>query len=455
MRGDITAPKFGISAEDMAELAAEVSVVFNSAATVRFTEPIEVAYENNIYSVEQLVQVCDQLAKLEAVVHISTAYSNCHRDSVGEIMYEPAITHDRLRDSLAKINEIQEYFKPQTALCARAAHAQPGAAAGASNKQLPFFDAASYSTSLLESLTEFALRQSDRPNTYTFTKSVSEWCLMQLAEQRPERYLNDKIPIAIVRPSIVGGAWREPRQGFVDNKSGPTGAIMSFYTGALQTMSGNGGIVADFVPVDMVSNAVICVAWFLANRSQLERERPPDAHGAHIRADRGIHVFNLVSGDRNPMYWHMLTDSMRKCAYKFPTKHLFRLPNPNYLRRDNAFDFWDFWHHKLPCWLIDSVQSRLLRRQLDPKWSGAAIYRRTRLMIDALTPFTNNQWSIDDSNVRALYRRLSSVDREVFAFDITQVKWSEYLDNYVVGTRVFGMNERAPELGWAVANMRK
>lgn len=41
----------------------------------------------------------------------------------------------------------------------------------------------------------------DRPNTYTYTKALAEFVVQQ--EQ-------DKLNIAIVRPSIVGASWQEP-----------------------------------------------------------------------------------------------------------------------------------------------------------------------------------------------------------------------------------------------------
>ena len=41
----------------------------------------------------------------------------------------------------------------------------------------------------------------DRPNTYTFTKSLAEHVLLQE---------EDRFPIAIFRPSIIGAAWKEP-----------------------------------------------------------------------------------------------------------------------------------------------------------------------------------------------------------------------------------------------------
>lgn len=40
-----------------------------------------------------------------------------------------------------------------------------------------------------------------RPNTYTFTKALAEYVLVE------ER---GSLPCAIVRPSIVGAAWQEP-----------------------------------------------------------------------------------------------------------------------------------------------------------------------------------------------------------------------------------------------------
>jgi fatty acyl-CoA reductase len=51
----------------------------------------------------------------------------------------------------------------------------------------------------------------DRPNTYTFTKSVAE-CLVASEAAN--------IPAIILRPSIVGPTWKEPIPGWVDNFNG-------------------------------------------------------------------------------------------------------------------------------------------------------------------------------------------------------------------------------------------
>ena len=41
----------------------------------------------------------------------------------------------------------------------------------------------------------------DKPNTYTYTKQLAETLLMEEAQG---------LPVAILRPSIVTAAWREP-----------------------------------------------------------------------------------------------------------------------------------------------------------------------------------------------------------------------------------------------------
>lgn len=54
-------------------------------------------------------------------------------------------------------------------------------------------------TEILNILTPKMIK--DRPNTYTYTKSIAEYLVY---EARGE------LPVAIFRPSIVGASWEEP-----------------------------------------------------------------------------------------------------------------------------------------------------------------------------------------------------------------------------------------------------
>lgn len=52
---------------------------------------------------------------------------------------------------------------------------------------------------MLSAITPKLLGQ--KPNTYTFTKQLAEYLLYKEGSD---------LPLAIVRPSIVGAAWKEP-----------------------------------------------------------------------------------------------------------------------------------------------------------------------------------------------------------------------------------------------------
>lgn len=49
--------------------------------------------------------------------------------------------------------------------------------------------------------------------------------------------------------------------------------------------------------------------------------------------------------------------------------------------------------------------------------------------------FTTHEWSFDDNNVRMLNMSLSEQDRREFSFDVAQINWEEYIENYVLGIR--------------------
>jgi hypothetical protein len=57
------------------------------------------------------------------------------------------------------------------------------------------------------------------PNTYTYTKALAE----QLLEEQC-----GTVPLAIVRPSIVTAALKEPVPGWVDNYNGATGKTIDY-----------------------------------------------------------------------------------------------------------------------------------------------------------------------------------------------------------------------------------
>ncbi|XP_041971197.1 putative fatty acyl-CoA reductase CG5065 [Aricia agestis] len=207
--GDVSLPGYGLSPESLQQLK-EVSIIFHSAATVKFDEPLPAAVEMNIKSVIRLMDICDTLPKLETLVHVSTAYSNPERYVVEERVYEPPTSVDKL---LSVVECLPQH--------------------------------------ILDTVTSKFI--SPKPNTYTYTKAMAE----VVVNTRPKRHYS----VAIFRPTIVISAKQHPFPGWIDNLNGPSGVIVASGKGLLHVFLRSPDVVADLLPVDIAIDTMIAVAW--------------------------------------------------------------------------------------------------------------------------------------------------------------------------------------------------
>ncbi|XP_060534283.1 putative fatty acyl-CoA reductase CG5065 [Cylas formicarius] len=212
IEGDITQPELAISVADRATLSRTVNVVFHSAATVKFDEKLKLSVTINVLGTQRLVELCKRMTNLQALIHVSTAYCNCDRSEVKEMVYPPTISPDQIVSLVDALDE-----------------------------------------DLVDQLTPKLV--GNRPNTYTFTKALAEcW----LKDNRGD------LPLVIVRPSIVLSSMDGPLKGWVDNWNGPTGILAAAGKGLFRTMLCQKDKVADLVPVDMVINLMVTSAWWVA-----------------------------------------------------------------------------------------------------------------------------------------------------------------------------------------------
>lgn len=65
IHGDITSEELGISEADQALLSRMVSVVFHSAATVKFDEKLKLSVTINMLGTKRLVQLCQRMISLD------------------------------------------------------------------------------------------------------------------------------------------------------------------------------------------------------------------------------------------------------------------------------------------------------------------------------------------------------------------------------------------------------
>ena len=105
-----------------------------------------------------------------------------------------------------------------------------------------------------------------------------------MAERTLRNRRRPDLPQVILRPSIIGGSYTEPYPGWTDTFSAAGGLSLAGGIGIVNYVYGNGENIADLIPVDYVSNAIIVATAQKANRA-------------------GLTVINIGSSHQNPITW--------------------------------------------------------------------------------------------------------------------------------------------------------
>ncbi|KAF7381034.1 hypothetical protein HZH68_015909 [Vespula germanica] len=207
--GDISLNNLGITDEQREHLINETHIVFNLAAAVRLEAKLKDAIESNTVGTKRVLELSKTMKKLEAFLHLSTAF--CHVDQIelGERVYD---SPDDPQDVIRFVQWMED-------------------------------DAINLVTSKLIA---------PHPNTYTYSKRLTE---KLVADEFPH------IPVVITRPSIVLPALSEPLPGWVDNLNGPTGIVIGAGKGVIRSMHCNPNYHAEVIPVDWAINALIAIAY--------------------------------------------------------------------------------------------------------------------------------------------------------------------------------------------------
>ncbi len=64
------------------------------------------ALQLNVIATQQLLALAQQMQHLQAFIHISTAYANCNRRHIDEVIYPPPVEPKKLIDSLEWVQYI-------------------------------------------------------------------------------------------------------------------------------------------------------------------------------------------------------------------------------------------------------------------------------------------------------------------------------------------------------------
>ncbi|RWS29996.1 fatty acyl-CoA reductase-like protein, partial [Leptotrombidium deliense] len=370
VEGDITEPCLGLSEKDKNVLLTEVSVVFHSAASVKFDDPLKECLKFNVLATKSVLELCHQMKKLKAFVHVSTAYAYCNLSESDEVLYSMKVSPKQLL-------EAAEWMEAST----------------------------------LEIVGKRLCE--GRPNTYTFTKALAE------------HYINEnkgQLPVAIVRPSIITATYKEPAPGWIDSINGPAGACLLGALGIARTMNFYPYNIGDFIPVDVVSNAVIAAGWSIGSNNETD-----------------LKVFNVTSGNENPLSWKQFLEYGREMAVKYPSYKTMRPPaQVMKTKKVNMF------RHLMTKYIsevffahfMDFVLVLLGKKRIMVK-----VVAKMHSAFDLLEFFAKRQWSFPCRNVRSLFASMSETDRELFFIDVKAIDWRSYSYDFFMGIRRYLLKE--------------
>ncbi|HEV8044870.1 MAG TPA: HAD-IB family hydrolase, partial [Rubrobacter sp.] len=220
-------------------------------------------------------------------------------------------------------------------------------------------------------------------------------------------------PLVILRPAIIESSHREPYPGWIQGTRMADPIIMAFAKGILREFPGNPKSYVDIVPVDHVVNAILA---------------------AGVRRPEEPEVFQVASGERNPIRYRDLYDIVRDYFIENPLRDSggrpIQVPEWSFPGRRRV-------EGQLKIELASLKVAGILAARMpeghmasDARQRIARAEKRAKMSLyysriyGAYATMTS---TFASSSTMALYTALPVEDREEFPFDIAEVDWRAWM----------------------------
>ncbi|XP_015432153.1 PREDICTED: putative fatty acyl-CoA reductase CG5065 [Dufourea novaeangliae] len=380
VNGDVSLLDLGLSAEDKKVLCENINIIYHGAATVRFDELLKRAVLLNTRGTKQMLELAKEMKQLKLFAHISTAYCHLEEKVLKEIPYPPpADPH--------KIIKCVEWMDDD----------------------------------VVEAMTDKIL--AGLPNTYAFTKALSEGLV---EEAMPH------IPAIILRPSIVIPVWKEPVPGWTDNINGPTGLLIGAGKGVIRTMYCNENGYADYLPVDIAVNGILATTF----------------NFVYVK-DHKKRVYNLTSSSDFKVSWAEIIELGRKITERVPLNGVVWYPGGSMKKSRLLHNICFLLFHMIPAYLIDTL---IFLAGYKPIM--CRVQRRIQKGFQVFEYYANNQWDFENSNIFEVRNLLNPVEFEKYQLHGDDMNMDAYFESCIRAARVFILNEPPETLPAARRHMR-
>jgi fatty acyl-CoA reductase len=212
VEGDCSIDDLGIHVDDWNELCKHVTIIYHFAATTRFDAELKPATELNLCGTREMIKLARECKQLTLFCYISTAYCHLSEQYLEEKAYDPPYDPYMFMEEVSKmtVSEAEVFMKD--------------------------FPREVY------------------PNTYVLTKALSETLVLDALE-------NHKLPVMILRPSVVTSTIETPVKGWCPNYNGLGGLLIAIGKGVIRTAHCNKKYYFDFLPVDIATGGLMIATW--------------------------------------------------------------------------------------------------------------------------------------------------------------------------------------------------
>ncbi|XP_060532693.1 fatty acyl-CoA reductase 1 [Cylas formicarius] len=365
--GDVMLPNLGICKEDREMLAEEVEFIFHCAATIRFDETLSKAVFLNARGTKYMLDLAKECKKLLCFAHLSTAYCHLHERILYEKPYPPPADPHKVIQTVEWLDE-----------------------------------------EVINTITPTIL--GDIPNTYAFTKALGE---ALVGEEK------DRLPVVILRPSVVIPIWKEPLPGWTDNINGPTGLLIGAGKGVIRTMYCKQDSYADYVPVDITVNAMLLCVF------------------DYVELKGGRWVYNLTSSAEYKITMEEIINIGRRVINtRIPLNGVAWYPGGSMKRSKIVHYICFFLFHLVPAVLVDCLllvlgYKPVLMRVQKRIWKGFEVFEY----------YANNQWDFNNEDSMRTRETLNPKERLVYKCDGDGIDYFEYFTKCVHAARLYILKE--------------
>ncbi|KAI3461304.1 hypothetical protein Pfo_017967 [Paulownia fortunei] len=256
--GDVSQENLGIVDSELREdMWREIDIIVNSAATTKFDERYDVAFEINALGAMHVQDFAGKCSKLPMILHVSTAF--VHGTRVGLIPEKPFHMGETLAGSKITYLDINTEKNIIEERLRELQTQKP------TEKEI---------TTAMKDLGIERAKLHGWPNTYVFTKAIGEMLL--------ESY-KEKASVITIRPTIITSTYKEPFPGWIEGLRTLDSIFVAYGKGKLKFFVGDPESTLDMIPGDMVVNCMLA------------------AIASHSNDKHDLFVYQVGSSRRNPL----------------------------------------------------------------------------------------------------------------------------------------------------------